>query len=199
MNVLNILSLVLFVSSVSARVGTVEPVDGAILNVVMLEDGVESRDLVIGLKNTTVNGLETSCEAENLQDSDKACSYLRDGSNVDVYILDTGIIIDLEDFTGEGDQGDCENTTTRVPTDALAVFEEPIVIQGAPETQFGRSIALSSDGSILAVGAPSFTNEFGSEAGRVSLYELEGNCCPCPEAVHQYWPSVVRTLLMFIR
>jgi hypothetical protein len=187
MHVLNILSLMIFVSSVSARVGIVEPVDSAILNeyVVMLEDGVESRDLVNGLKNSTVNGLKSSCEAENLQDSDKACSYLRNGSNVDVYILDTGIVIDLEGFgvpsasfgsdEGEGDQGDCENTTTCVPTDALAVFEESIVIQGAPEAQFGKSIALSSDGSILAVGAPSFTNELGSEAGRVSLYELEGN------------------------
>jgi hypothetical protein len=35
--------------------------------------------------------------------------------------------------------------------------------------------SLSGDGSILAVGAPSFDNEFGSEEGRVSLYQLEGN------------------------
>jgi hypothetical protein len=83
--------------------------------------------------------------------------------------------------------------------------------------QFGRSIALSGDGSILAVGAPSFDNEFGSEEGRVSLYQLEGNSANfifdfsgaqdglrvgqvlSMSAVHQYWPSVVRTLLMFIR
>jgi hypothetical protein len=68
------------------------------------------------------------------------------------------------------------------------------------------------------VGAPSFDNEFGSEEGRVSLYQLEGNSAnfifdfsgaqdglrvgqvlSMSEAVHQYWPSVVRTLLMFIR
>jgi hypothetical protein len=148
------------------------------------------------------------------------------GSNVDVYVLDTGIVIDLEDFgvpssfasdfTGEQNHGDYVNATTLSTPEASPVFKEPLVIQGTPEAQFGRSIALSGDGSILAVGAPSFDNEFGSEEGRVSLYQLEGNsanfifdfsgaqdfelgkCCPCPEAVHQYWPSVVRTL-MFIR
>jgi hypothetical protein len=124
------------------------------------------------------------------QNLDKAYSYLRDGSNVDVYTLDTGIdiIIDLEDlgvpstsrasfgsdFTGEENEDDYGNTTTRSTTDTSSVFKEPLVIQGAPDAQFGRSIALSGDGSILAVGAP-FDNEFGSEAGRVSLYELVGN------------------------
>jgi hypothetical protein len=66
------------------------------------------------------------------------------------------------------------NTPTRVPSDAPPVFEELLVIQGAPEAQFGRSIALSADGSILAVGAP-FNSEFGSNAGRVGLYQLVGN------------------------
>jgi hypothetical protein len=70
-------------------------VSGAILNyVVMLKDG----DLLVNdLNNRTANGLKTSCEADNLQGLDKAYSYLRDGSNVDVYVLDT-IVIDLEDF-----------------------------------------------------------------------------------------------------
>jgi hypothetical protein len=58
----------------------------------MLKDG----DLVNDLNNRTANGLKTSCEADNLQGLDN--SYLRDGSNVDVYVLDTGIVIDLEDF-----------------------------------------------------------------------------------------------------
>jgi hypothetical protein len=63
---------------------------------------------------------------------------------------------------------------TRVPSDAPPVFEQLLVLQGAPLAEFGNSIELSSDGSILAVGAP-FNNEFGSEAGRVGLYEIVGN------------------------
>jgi hypothetical protein len=62
---------------------------------------------------------------------------------------------------------------TPVPTSTPA-FEELFVIQGAPEAQFGNSIALSSDGSILAVGAP-FNNDFGIESGRVGLYQIVGN------------------------
>jgi hypothetical protein len=63
---------------------------------------------------------------------------------------------------------------TNLPTFAgEPVFAETLVLQGAPLALFGNSIALSSDGSILAVGAP-FNNEFGSEAGRVGLYELVG-------------------------
>jgi hypothetical protein len=65
-------------------------------------------------------------------------------------------------------------TPTRVPTDAPPVFEQLLVLQGAPEAEFGNTIQLSSDGTILAVGAP-FNSEFGSEAGRVGLYEIEGN------------------------
>jgi hypothetical protein len=63
------------------------------------------------------------------------------------------------------------DATTQIPE---PVFMKPITLQGAPEAQFGRTIALSADGSILAVGAP-FHNEFGSEAGRVGLYQLVGN------------------------
>jgi hypothetical protein len=63
---------------------------------------------------------------------------------------------------------------TSAPTAAGPVFEQLLVIQGAPEAQFGRSIALSADGSILAVGAP-FNSEFGFEAGRVGLYQIVGN------------------------
>jgi hypothetical protein len=78
------------------------------------------------------------------------------------------------------------NESTRIPAsaqtksrtflscDSEPAFTEPITLQGAPDAQFGRSIALSADGSILAVGAP-FSNESGSEAGRVGLYQLRGN------------------------
>jgi hypothetical protein len=106
------------------------------------------------------------------------------GSNVDVYVLDTGIVIDLEDFgvpssfasdfTGEQNHGDYVNATTLSTPEASPVFKEPLVIQGTPEAQFGRSIALSGDGSILAVGAPSFDNEFGSEEGRVKSVSAGG-------------------------
>jgi hypothetical protein len=51
---------------------------------------------------------------------------------------------------------------------------ERIASQGTPDAQFGRSIALSADGSILAVGAP-FHHELDSEAGRVYLYQLVGS------------------------
>jgi hypothetical protein len=62
---------------------------------------------------------------------------------------------------------------TPVPT-STPVFEELLAIQGAPEEQFGRSIALSGDGSLLAVGAP-FNNDFALESGRAGLYQLVGN------------------------
>jgi hypothetical protein len=114
-------------------------------------------------------------QTDGLDNLDKAYSYLRDGSNVDVYILDTGIDITI-DVEGYGaPDANFGNTTTRVITDALPVFEKPFVIQGDPEAQFGRSIALSGDASILAVGAPTFNNEFGFEAGQVSLYQLVGD------------------------
>jgi hypothetical protein len=145
------------------------------------------------------------------------------------YILDTDIdiVIDLEDFgvpntvapvfwsEGRGKSGwwwEYDDTTP----EASPVFKEPLVIQGTP-AQFGtsRSIALSSDGSIRWVLHP-LTTHLAPEVGRASLYQLEGNSANlystslelktgfelgkcCPEAVHQYWPSVVRTLLMFIR
>jgi hypothetical protein len=62
MNVLNTLRALRLVG-IRPRVGTVEPVSGAILNeyVVMLKDG----DLVNDLNNRTANGLKTS-EADNL-------------------------------------------------------------------------------------------------------------------------------------
>jgi hypothetical protein len=83
---------------------------------------------------------------------------------------------------------DPTNESTRIPASAQArsrtimscdsepASTEPITLQGAPDAQFGISIALSADGSILAVGAP-FSNEFGSgsEAGWVGLYQLVGN------------------------
>jgi hypothetical protein len=65
------------------------------------------------------------------------------------------------------------DTPTRSPA-GDPVFEQLLVIQGAPEAQFGRTVALSGDGSILAAGAP-FNNEFGFEAGRVGLYQIVGN------------------------
>jgi subtilisin family serine protease len=178
MKVLNILLLVLFASSASARVGSVqrslEPVDGAIPDeyVVMLPEGIEPRGLVNGLKMRLLASLKNSGEAEIIHDytiingfavrmklnalenalkniegaeiypndvatgstvqdpagswgldrvdqtigRDGVYTYLRDGSNVDVYIIDTGIFIEHEDFggrashgpdyTGEGDQDD---------------------------------------------------------------------------------------------
>jgi hypothetical protein len=73
-----------------------------------------------------------------------------------------------EAFTCPSDAGDTS-------TSSEPVFIEAIRLQGAaPDTQFGRSIALSGDGSILAVGAP-FHNDFASEAGRVGVYQLVGN------------------------
>jgi hypothetical protein len=115
MKVFNIRLLVLFVSSVSARVGTVQqaldPLGGAILNecVVMLENGDVALSLVNKLNNTMVNGFKSSGKDEILQSpkgswgiyrvdeqtdgfdnlDTKAYSYLREGSNVDVYILET--------------------------------------------------------------------------------------------------------------
>ncbi len=43
-------------------------------------------------------------------------------------------------------------------------------INGAPDTNLGHSIALSSDGSILAMGAP-FSNENGNNTGHVRVYQ----------------------------
>jgi hypothetical protein len=65
------------------------------------------------------------------------------------------------------------------PFDAGYASSEPalmerLTLQGDEGTQFGRSIALSADGSILAVGAP-FHNDFAMEAGRVGLFQLVGN------------------------
>jgi hypothetical protein len=186
MKVLNFLLLVLFNSSASARVGSVqrslEPVDGAIPDeyLVMLPEGVEPRGLVNGLKARLVKSLKNSGEAVILYDYtiingfavrmklnalqnalknvegadispngvasgdlvqsptsswgldrvdqttgglnlDNAYSYLRDGSNVDAYIVDSGIFIehvDFEgrashgaDFTGEGNQDDVGHGT----------------------------------------------------------------------------------------
>jgi subtilisin family serine protease len=172
MKVFNVLLLVLFASSASARVGSVqrvlEPVDGAIPDeyVVTLPDGVEPRGLVNGLKNRVVNGLMNSGEAEILHDytiingfavrmnlnalqnalknvegaeihpnvaviansvqspvqdptkgswgldrvdqttgTNNQYQYERDGTNVDVYILDTGIYIEHDDFEGRASWG----------------------------------------------------------------------------------------------
>jgi hypothetical protein len=63
---------------------------------------------------------------------------------------------------------------TLLTCDSEPAFTEPITLQGTPDAQFGRSIALSADGSILAVGAP-MSDESGSEAGWVGLYQLRGN------------------------
>eukprot|EP00980_Cylindrotheca_fusiformis_P015112 scaffold4174_cov66-Cylindrotheca_fusiformis.AAC.1 len=41
--------------------------------------------------------------------------------------------------------------------------------------RFGNSVALSADGSVLAVGAPYAKNEYGARAGIVRVYELDGN------------------------
>jgi cerevisin len=170
MKVLNILLLVLFTSSASARVGSIqrslEPVDGAIPDeyVVTLPDGVEPRGLVNGLKMRLVASLKKGGNAEILYDYtiinafavrmklnalqnalkniegvqistndvatsdlvqspvaswgldrvdhktggltlDNAYSYVRDGINVDVYILDTGIFIENTDFGGRARLG----------------------------------------------------------------------------------------------
>jgi hypothetical protein len=61
---------------------------------------------------------------------------------------------------------------TSMPT--AQSFSELLTLQGAPGAQFGRSVALSTDGSIIAVGAP-FNSELASEAGRVGLFQLVGN------------------------
>jgi hypothetical protein len=75
--------------------------------------------------------------------------------------------VDVEALTCASD-ADCESTWN------LAETITSITLQGAPDNQFGRSIALSADGSILAVGAP-FSNDFASQAGRVGLYQLVGD------------------------
>jgi hypothetical protein len=167
MKVLTVLFLVLFASSASARVGSVqrvlEPVDGAIPDeyVVMLDEGVEFRGLVNGLKNRLVNDLKNSGQAEIIYDYtiingfavrmnlnalqnalkniegaeiypndiatgstlqfpvgswgldrvdqtiglDDAYTYLSDGENVDVYIIDSGIYINHTDFGGRASWG----------------------------------------------------------------------------------------------
>jgi subtilisin family serine protease len=185
MKVLSILLLVLFASSASARVGSIqrvlEAVDGAIPDeyVVMLDE--ESRGLVNGLKNRLVNDLKNSGQAEiiydytiingfavrmnlkalenalkniegakiyandvatgnsvqspvgswgldrvdqriwGLDELDDSYTYLRNGTDVDVYILDSGIFNDPEefgvrvsygqDYTGEGNQDDVGHGT----------------------------------------------------------------------------------------
>jgi subtilisin family serine protease len=171
MKVLNILLLVLFTSSASARVGSVEralePVDGAIPDeyVVILPDEDEPRGgAVNGLKMRLVASLKKSGEATILYDYtifngfavrmninalqnalkniegasisrndifssdsfqfpvdswgldrvdqttggstlDSSYSYVRDGTNVDVYIVDTGIFIENVDFGGRARHG----------------------------------------------------------------------------------------------
>jgi subtilisin family serine protease len=169
MKVLYILLLVLFISSVSARVGSVEralePVDGAIPDeyVVILPDEAASRGgAVNGLKMRLVASLKKGGEATILYDYtifngfavrmninalqnalkniegasisrndifssdsfqspvfswgldrvdqttsalDNSYSYVRDGTNVDVYIIDTGIFIENNDFEGRARHG----------------------------------------------------------------------------------------------
>jgi subtilisin family serine protease len=159
MRVLNVLLLVLFASSASARVGSVErvleAVDGVIPDeyVVVLDEGVEPRGLVNALKNSgkaeilhtykivngfavrmNLNALENALKNQDgvtIYPNDVATaisvqspvgswgidrvdqttgtnnqySYLRDGTDVDVYILDTGIKTDHPDFGGRASHG----------------------------------------------------------------------------------------------
>jgi subtilisin family serine protease len=187
MKVFSLLLLILFASSASARVGSVqrvlaEAVNGAIPDeyVVMLDEGVEPRGLVNGLKNRLVNDLKNSGQAEILYDYsiingfavrmnlnalqnalkniegvkiypndvvtgssvqslyppvdswgldrvdqriglDDSYTYLREGNNVDVYIIDSGIFINHGDFgdrasygkdyTDQGNQDDLTHGT----------------------------------------------------------------------------------------
>jgi subtilisin family serine protease len=169
MKLLNVLLLVLFTTSASARVGSVqearEPVGGAIPDeyVVILPDGVEFEprgllklrlmaslrksgntemlhDYTIfngfavrmnlnALKNALkdIEGAQISTNDVATSDSvqspvaswgldrvdqmtggltlNNAYSYVRDGNNVDVYIIDTGIFIEHEDFGGRARLG----------------------------------------------------------------------------------------------
>jgi subtilisin family serine protease len=172
MKLLNVLLLVLFFSSASARVGSVEralePVDGAIPDewvVILPEDEDEPRGgavnglkmrLVATLKKggeatilydyTLFNGFAVRMNINSLQNAlkniegasistndvfsiesvqspvlswgldrvdqttggsalDKSYSYVRDGTNVDVYIVDTGIFIEHQDFEGRARHG----------------------------------------------------------------------------------------------
>lgn len=68
--------------------------------------------------------------------------------------------------------------STAVPTPGTSAeptpsggFEEIITLQGEVGGEFGRSVALSSDASFLAVGAPE-NDDAGLGAGRVALYRL---------------------------
>jgi subtilisin family serine protease len=66
-------------------------------------------------------GLDRVDQTTGGSDLDDAYSYLRDGSNVDVYIIDSGIFIENvdfegrasfgQDFTGEGNQDDVGHGT----------------------------------------------------------------------------------------
>jgi subtilisin family serine protease len=151
MKVLNVLLLVLFASSTSARVGSIkrvlEPVGGAVPGqyVVVLDEGVEPRGLVNGLKNSgqaeilyeysIINGFAVRMNINALENAlkhikgvaiyddpvvtaisvqypvgswgidrvdqegrDGYYTYERDGTGVDVYIVDTGIKTDHPDF-----------------------------------------------------------------------------------------------------
>jgi subtilisin family serine protease len=169
MKVLNILLLVLFISSASARVGSVERalelVDGAVPDeyVVILPDE-EVGGVVKGLKmrvlaslkkggeatilydytlfngfavRMNINGLQNALKniegasistndvftTESVQSPvlswgldrvdqktggstlDNSYSYVRDGTNVDVYIVDSGIFIEHNDFEGRASHG----------------------------------------------------------------------------------------------
>jgi subtilisin family serine protease len=179
MKVLNVLLLVLFASSTSARFGSVrrvlEPVGGAIPGqyVVVLDDVVEPRGLVMGLLmksgpaeilyeysvidaftvRMNINALEHALEnipgvtiyddpivtaitvqspagswgidrVDQEDGLDYQYTYLRDGSNVDVYILDTGIFIGHPDFGNRATYG-------------LNVFETENPAEG-PEDNYGH-------------------------------------------------------------
>jgi subtilisin family serine protease len=172
MKLLNLLLLVLFISSASARVGSVEralePVDGAIPDewiVILPEDEDEPRGgavnglkmrLLASLKKggeaailydyTLINGFAVRMNINGLKNAmkniegasistndvissdsvqspvlswgldrvdqttggsalDNSYSYVRDGTNVDVYIIDTGIYIEHDDFEGRARHG----------------------------------------------------------------------------------------------
>ncbi len=55
------------------------------------------------------------------------------------------------------------------------LIDTPLVGSDNVSENFGRALAISHDGQILAVGSPDYANNYGFSAGKVQVFSLSGN------------------------